>query len=41
MAVSELYKVEPEQYKKEQALASVMGHSMATQKLKYAKVLPK
>lgn len=41
MAVSELYKVEPEQFKKEQQLASVMGHSMATQKLKYAKVLPK
>ena len=41
MAVSELYNVSPEQYKKEQALASVMGHSMTTQKLKYAKILPK
>lgn len=40
-AVSELYKVSPEQYIKEQQLASVMAHNMSTARLKYAKVLPK
>jgi hypothetical protein len=40
MAVSEMYEVKPEQYKKEQALAEVMGHSMSLARLKYAKVLP-
>ena len=40
MAVSEMYEVKPEQYKKEQALAEVMGHSVGTARLKYAKVLP-
>ena len=39
-AVSELYKVTPEQYQKEQQLANIMMHSMATARLKYAKVLP-
>lgn len=39
-AVSELYKVSPEQYIKEQQLASVMAHNMSTARLKYAKVLP-
>jgi hypothetical protein len=40
-AVSELYKVSPEQYLKEQQLANIMLHSMSTARLKYAKVLPK
>jgi len=39
VAVSELYQVSPEQYKKEEALASVMTHSVGTARLKYAKVL--
>jgi hypothetical protein len=39
-AVSELYKVSPEQYIKEQQLANIMSHSMSTSRLKYAKVLP-
>lgn len=39
-AVSELYKVSPEQYIKEQQLANIMSHSMSTGRLKYAKILP-
>jgi hypothetical protein len=39
-AVSELYKVSPEQFKKEQQLSNIMTHSMSTARLKYAKVLP-
>lgn len=39
-AVSELYKVSPEQYQKEQDLANIMAHSMQTARKKYAKVLP-
>ena len=41
MAVSELYNVAPNQFKKEQQLAEIMGHSVTTAKSKYAKILPK
>ena len=41
VAVSELYQVSPDQYKKEQELANIMTHSTGTARLKYAKVLPK
>ena len=41
IAVSELYNVAPNQFKKEQQLAEIMGHSVSTAKSKYAKILPK
>lgn len=38
--VTELYAPDPEEYKKKQDLANVMGHSSATAALVYAKVVP-
>jgi integrase len=39
--VTDLYAPDPEEYKKKQDLANVMGHSSATAALVYAKVVPK
>jgi uncharacterized coiled-coil protein SlyX len=39
--VSDLYKVDENEYKQKQQLANVMGHGVATASLVYAKVLPK
>ena len=39
--VSDLYKVDEDEYKKKAELANVMGHSVNTAGLVYAKVLPK
>lgn len=39
--VTEVYAPDPEEYKKKQELANVMGHSSATAALVYAKVVPK
>lgn len=39
--VTDLYAPDPEEFKKKQQLANVMGHSAATAALVYAKVVPK
>ncbi len=39
--VTEVYAPDPDEYKKKQDLANVMGHSSATASLVYAKVVPK
>lgn len=39
--VTDLYAPDPEEFKKKQQLAEVMGHSAATAALVYAKVVPK
>lgn len=39
--VTDLYAPDPEEYKKKQNLANVMGHDMKTASLVYAKVVPK
>jgi hypothetical protein len=39
--VTEVYAPDPDEYKKKQDLANVMGHSSATASLVYAKIVPK